>query len=217
MSTRPRTVSVKGTGLAEAQPDRTRISIQIESVNPQVSQAHDTVARRSQALLDALRQAGVADDELRTERFSVWPHHEYVEHRQVFRGYRGTQSIHVNLHGTDRASEITRVIVSHDVRAVPDVHFWVEDRETPLREARASAFADARQKAEQFATLADCQLGKVISISEFSGGWRPYQMDSDVRYSRTLASAASEEIPFEPGPGRVTAEVSIEWELLDNE
>lgn len=216
MSSRQHTISVRGTGKSEAQPDRTRITIQIESVNPQVSQAHDTVARRSKALLDALRQAGVADDELRAERFAVWPHHEYVEHRQVFRGYRGTQAIHVNLHGTERASEITRVIVSQDVRAVPDVHFWVEDRDTPLREARESAFADARQKAEQFAALAGCRLGKVVSISEFSGGWEPFR-DSSVRYSRVMSAQASEEVPFEPGPGQVTAQVSVDWELLDDE
>lgn len=207
-----RLITVSGRGVAYAKPDRARILITVESLHPEMNLAHDVVAERSRALLATLREAGTTEDEMHADRFSIWPHYEYQNRRNVFRGYLGRQRISVELDDIERVGRIVRAAVQQDVEAVPDVRFWVSDREAALGEAREAAVGDARRKAEHLASLTNCQLGEVQRIDEgqLEGG------RTMLRYAMSDAAApASEpELPVDPESQRISVDLRISWLLV---
>ena len=84
------------------------------------------------------------------------------------------------------------------------ISFTIDDSEALLDEARELAVAVARRKAEQIASLADVDLGDVISLSESSGGAPLPQI-----FARTTLDAAAEFAPTSVAPGQSTGSVSV--------
>ena len=76
-----------------------------------------------------------------------------------------------------------------------------------MRDARARAFEDAKNRAQQYAELSGLSLGKVISISEAAGGISP----QPVPMPRSEAMAAA--VPLAPGEQTVSFSVTAVWEL----
>ena len=53
-----------------------------------------------------------------------------------------------------------------DATRINSVNYSIEDDSQLVKDARARAFKDAKDRAEQYAQLSGLTLGKVISISE---------------------------------------------------
>ena len=74
------------------------------------------------------------------------------------------------------------------------------------RDARARAFEDARDRAQQYAELSGLSLGDVVSISEASGSTPPPPMPMP-------RGAMAESVPLSPGEQTVGFTVTAVWEL----
>jgi len=75
-----------------------------------------------------------------------------------------------------------------------------------VKDARARAFQDAKDRATQYAQLSGLGLGKIISISEAPGGAAP----TGIPAPRAGMQAA---VPLEPGQQTVSFSVTAVWEL----
>lgn len=74
-----------------------------------------------------------------------------------------------------------------------------------MKDARARAFQDAKNRADQYAQLSGLRLGKVISISEASGAAPTHEAPAP---PRDLSA-----VPLEPGQQTVGFSVTVVWEL----
>ena len=101
------------------------------------------------------------------------------------------------------------VIVSAggDATRINSVSYSIADDSQLVKDARARAFQDAKNRAEQYAQLSGLKLGKVISISEASGG-----ASTDASGTATRGRQ-SESVPLEPGQQTVSFSVTAVWEL----
>ncbi|HEY9305032.1 MAG TPA: SIMPL domain-containing protein, partial [Mycobacterium sp.] len=72
--------------------------------------------------------------------------------------------------------------------------------------ARARAFQDAKNRADQYAQLSGLKLGKIISISEAAGG-------SSTMPPAPPRSGMAEAVPLEPGQQTVSFSVTAVWQL----
>ena len=86
-------------------------------------------------------------------------------------GYQASNSIDVKIRKLDAASQTLALIVSTGGNAtrINSVNYSIEDDSQLVKDARARAFDDAKDRAEQYAELSGLTLGKVISISESAG------------------------------------------------
>ena len=64
------------------------------------------------------------------------------------------------------------------------MNYSIEDDSQLVKDARARAFNDAKDRAEQYAQLSGLNLGKVISISEVAGSTPPVPMPTRCRVRR---------------------------------
>ena len=202
----PRQVTVVGSGQVQGVPDTLTADVGIEFTAPDVTTAMNQTNDRQQAVINALTGAGVDRKDISTTEVSLQP--EYDSSGGAITGYRAGNSIRVKIHPADSASHVLAVIVGAggDATRINSVSYSIADDSQLVKDARARAFQDAKNRAEQYAQLSGLKLGKVISISEASGG-------ASTVPPAPPRGGAVENVPLEPGQQTVSFSVTVVWEL----
>jgi uncharacterized protein len=203
----PRQVTVMGSGQVQGVPDTLTADVGIEFTAPDVSAAMNQTNDRQQAVINALTAANVDRKDISTTDVSLQP--QFDSSGGTISGYRANNSIRVKIHPADSASHVLAVIVGTggDATRINSVSYSIGDDSPLVKDARARAFADAKDRAEQYAQLSGLTLGKIISISEASGA-APTMAPAPPR-----AGAMPSNVPLEPGQQTVGFSVSAVWEL----
>ena len=202
----PRQVTVVGSGQVQGVPDTLTADVAIQFTAPDVTTAMNQTNDRQQAVINALTGAGVDRKDISTTDVSLQP--QYDSSSGSINGYRADNSIRVKIHPTDSASHVLAVIVGTggDATRINSVSYSMADDSQLVKDARARAFQDAKNRAQQYAQLSGLKLGKVISISEASGG-------ASTTPPAPPRSGIAESIPLEPGQQTVSFSVTAVWQL----
>ena len=207
-----RSITVSGTGTAEAAPDLLTISVGVECRRDSVGDAYAGAGEASAAVSASLRQRGVAGADIRTSGLNVRA--DLVWHEgegQRVAGYIASSVLTVRLREMTSASAAISAVVDaggNDVR-LQGLELGFSDAAEVKARARAAAWKDALKSAEQFASLASARLGAVVSFTEGSG------VPAPVPLARIQRTASAEALNVEAGETSVSAGVTVVWELLD--
>ncbi|MFC7217510.1 SIMPL domain-containing protein [Streptomyces polyrhachis] len=202
----PATVSLTGSGSSSQAPDLALLSAGVEVVRPTATEAMTAQNTAAGALLEAVRELGVEERDVRTEGLSLGPTYDYSQGAAKLVGYQAAQTFTIKVRTLDRVDEVIAAVTAAtgDAGRIHGVSFDVADRRALAAEARDEAFDEARAKAQQYADLSGRTLGRLVSVSEHgSGGALPQ--------ARPMDAAA----PAPVAPGEVTYEltVSVVYEL----
>lgn len=207
-----RTVTVTGTGTAEAPPDLLTISVGVECRRDSVGAAYAGAGIASAAVSGALRQHGVGDADLRTSGLNVRPELIWRDGEgQRVAGYVASSILTVRLRDVAAASAVIAAVVDaggDDVR-LNGLELGFSDESAVMARAREAAWQDAVAAAEQYASLASARLGAVVSIAEHPLSSGPVPV---ARLERAMAADA---VSVEAGHASVGAGVAVVWELQD--
>ena len=205
-----RQVTVAGSGEVQGTPDTLNVNASIEAIAPDVTGAMNQTSDRQQAVINALVDAGVDRKDISTSQVSLQPQFSPTTDSTAISGYRASNTIDVKIRQLDAASQALALIVSTGGNAtrINSVNYSIDDDSQLLKDARARAFNDAKDRAEQYAQLSGLTLGNVISISEVAGTQPPIPMQ---RGDQEMAMAAP--VPVEPGQQTVGFSVTVIWEL----
>ena len=201
----PRQVTVLGKGQVQGVPDTLTADVSIEFTAPDVSTAMNRTNERQKAVIDALVGSGIDQKNISTTAVNLQPQYTNPEPNAApaIAGYHATNAIKVNIHPADAASRTLALIVGTggDATRINSVSYSIADDSQLVKDARARAFEDAKDRAEQYAHLSGLSLGRVISISEATGG-------ATSPMPRAMAA-----VPMEPGQQTVSFAVTVVWEL----
>lgn len=206
-------ITVTGTGRVSGTPDTLRATVGVEVERESVGAALTAANDAARQVLDALRGAGVADEDLQTLDVAVYPRFGDRAPTEggdpAIRGYVASNLVEATLGDLDRAGEILDMAVraAGDAARLHNVSFSLEDNEELVRAARQRAFTEARSNAEQYAELAGAELGDLVAISEVSS-----PVPSPMAFADTAEAAASS-VPIEPGSQAVSVTVRTVWSL----
>lgn len=200
-----RQVTVVGTGKVQGAPDTVTADVAIEVVAPDVTAAMNQASDRQRAVIDALAGRGFDTKDISTTTVSVQP--QYGDN-SVITGYRAANTIAVTIHRLDAAPAAlaTVVNVGGNSARINAVTFTIEDDSKLVSDARARAFDDARNRAQQYAELSGLSLGKIISISEAPDA-------NPSRPQPVPQGAMAADVPLQPGQQTVGFAVTAVWEL----
>ena len=200
-------VTVRGVGVARRRPDVLRVDVAVEAQGGSVDEAMGGVEGPMQAVLAALRAAGVAGADMATTSLSLRAVHD--RHGRLVTGYQAATGVAATIRDVASAGAVLAEVAraGGDATRLSGLRFDVSDDADLLAQARAEAMADARRRAEVYAGAVGCALGEVRRISETDEPAVP-------RAARMMAVAESGPVPLEGGEHEVTAAVSVEWALV---
>ncbi len=201
----PRQVTVVGSGHVQGVPDTLTADVSIEFVAPDVTAAMNQTNDRQQAVITAVAGAGIDRKDISTTDVTLQP--QYDPTGATITGYRAANSIRIKIHPADSASRVLAVVVGTGGPAtrINSVSYSIADDSQLVKDARSRAFQDAKDRAAQYAELSGLGLGKIISISEASGG-----ASTPMPAPRAGMQAS---VPLEPGQQTVSFSVTAVWEL----
>lgn len=206
MSVGPECVQVVGSGQVDVRPDAAVLDLGAESWAGTVAQAMSAASAALVHMTDALRSAGLTDQDLRTEGPST---HARTDETGRIAGYVCSFHLTARVPHAAVAADLVADALSRagDAARVHGIRYTVTDRSAAQREARSLALTDARSRAEQLAALVGRPLGRAIDIveREDDGGWQPERM-----MAVAVDSAAGE-----PGVQRIGVRVQVRWAFAD--
>jgi uncharacterized protein len=202
-----RTLSVSGSGQTSAFPDMATIQA---GVMTEAETAADAVARNNtlmQEVIRSLEQAGVASKDVSTSDFAVNPKYQQQDNQAPkLVGYIVSNMVSVRVRALDTLGTTLDRLVTAGANQINGIQFIVSKADELLDEARKSAVAAARRKAETYAAAAGVELGAVLSISE--GGYGgPSPM------ARATMMEKADSVPIAIGQQTLDVQVSVVWAL----
>lgn len=207
----PRTISVTGSGSAEAAPDLLTLSIGVECRQEDVGAAYGEAGRVSAAITAALRDYGVANPDITTSGLNVRAEVNWQEGRgQVVSGYLASSMLSVRLRELGKSSEVIAAAVAAGGNAVRlnGLELGFADPAAVTAAAREAAWQEALTTAGHFASLAGASLGKVLSLTQQTGYPAP------IPVAKMQRAAAVESLTVEAGESSISSTVNVVWELL---
>ena len=208
----PKSVMVSAAGTAYGEPDEAGFDAGVSALNADVQTATTEVTQKSQRLLGALRDAGIADKDVRTSGFTIYPEQNYDNNGQPTSvRYRVTNAVHVTVRDTAQLGALLSGSIEAGANEISNVVYTFSNQDALERQAREAAMTQARTKAEQLARFGGAELGAVARISEGSqsGGGEPlpsFRMES-------MAADASAPVPVVSGQLAVTVSVQVVFSL----
>ena len=197
-------ITVVGSGTAKAVPDVADWSFGVQSDADTASQALNETAKATRRIIDALRDAGIAKEDLRTEQVSLYPRTSNDGMSVI--GYSASSSVHATVRQLGKAGTVVDAAVSAGANQVSGPTLRVSDSRAQYRVAADAAMDDARARAEALAAKAGVTLGAPIAIVE-SGSSYPGPVYDSVR------AAAESTVPIEPGVDEISATLTVTFAI----
>jgi uncharacterized protein YggE len=193
---------VTGQGEVMAVPDIAELRLGVEVQAGTVAEAQAEASEAMDRVEQALKDNGVADKDIQTQQFSIYPVTKWISDRdeEEIVGYRVTNIVVAKIREVDKAGAIIDAVAEAggDFTRIQGISFDVDDKTSYYAQARAKAVEDASDKATQLAELAGVGLGKATYISEGAAYYAARTVD--------FAEAAAP-TPISPGELEITVYV----------
>lgn len=207
----PGTLTITGDAKAYATPNLGNINVGV--IIDRQDSAADATAQlkdRMNQILDAVKQLGITDKDMRLSAFSLAPSYDYSNGQQRLEGYTASQMVTVKTKALEKIGDILNAATDAGANMAGDVQFVVENPDAKKDEARKSAVAEAQKKAGEMATQLGVVLGSLKSYTESPSGYVPTPL-----YVRSAVggSAADSSMPLPSGEQEINMVVTLTYEI----
>jgi uncharacterized protein YggE len=204
-------VIVVGVGTASAEPEVAEVTFGVELRGDDPAAIVDEAAGKIDRAMAAGREAGVAEEDMRTTGYNLWVETIYDPERGTPTGevvYHVSHYLQATLRDTGQVGDMLASVISAGANAVSGVNFTVDDTQALVDQARQDALADAERRAQAMAEALDIELGQPTLVTEVSGGY-PVLADRGGIGGAGEAAAPS----IVPGSFSVSVSVQVAYEI----
>ena len=202
----PSLITVTGEGEVAIVPDLAILSGGVTTTGKTAREASEANARMMTAVMNALKAAGIAEQDVQTSRLSLHPVRDNKNNELRVVGFQASNQVNVKIRNTAKIADVIDRLVGAGANDISGLQFVVSSPSKPLDAAREAAIADARRKAEVYAKAANVTLGPAVSISE-EGSVMP---GPPVVMRQAARDAAA---PVSPGEQTQRISVTVSYEL----
>lgn len=192
-------LKVDGRGSVMVKPDTAVAILGVITENMQLVSAQQENSVKTSAVIRALMQAGIPSEAVQTQAYNIEPLYDYIDGKQVFRGYRVTHNSRVTIKNVNMVGKAIDAAVNAGANTVNSISFTVSDPSIYYGEALNAAIDDAMAKAAAIGMKLKIHISRVpVQIIE-----ETYQNSSPVQpfQLQTVISATV----IQPGQIEITA------------
>ena len=203
-------LDVSATGEVTRVPDIAVITAGVVTRSATAGSAIQQNASRMERVIGALKRAGVADRDIQTSSISLNPEYRYQENQPPeLVGYTASNQVTIRFRDIRNSGRILDTLVAEGANQINGPTMTIEHPESALDEARASAVAAGRARAELYARAIGKRVARILSISE-SGVHAPPQ--PPMPYAMA-ASAERADTKIMPGEQKLEVTLAMVFEL----
>lgn len=204
VSSTPTTLTVAAEGRVTRAPDIAEVSGGVVTSAPTAAAAMAENTVRMNAVVAAVKKAGIADRDIQTTGLNLQPQYRYADNQPpVLTGYQVTNTVSLRLRKLGEAGRLLDTLVGVGANQIGGPNFSVDAADEALDEARVAAVKMARTRAQLYAQAAGLRIKRIVSISE-SGAIEP-----GPRPMMVMARAVRMEAAPMVAPGEVALGVNV--------
>ena len=193
-------LKINGTATIKVEPTIAIVNLGVVTEDMNLEKAQRENAVKATAIINELLKFNISKEDISTFTYNIEPQYDYVEGKQVFRGYRVTNILSVIIKDLSKVGQIIDAAVSKGANRVDNIKFTVENSSLYYNKALSLAIINAVTKARQVQTTLKVDVFKIPykiieqssteNIQEFTDG-------------RVLAATT----PILPGQITITARI----------
>jgi uncharacterized protein len=204
-------ISVSGEANVSVAPDLAQVEGGVTSEGKTAREASETNNAAMGKVLLALKGAGIDEKDYQTSRLSLQPQYAAATPNRgtpQISGYRASNRVTIKVRDITKVANVVDMLVTAGANEIGGINFIVTQASKALDEARTSAVADARRKAEIYAKAAGVTLGEPLSIVEEGAAPPPV-----FRSKMAAPMAGSAPTPVAPGEELLSISVNVTWAI----
>lgn len=196
------TITVTGNGTVNATPDKASFNFGVQANAGTAAEANDKANTQAHAIIDALKNAGVAAGDIQTSSVSLWP--QTSSDGQTVTGFQASISVSVS---TDiaKAGSLVDAAVGAGANQIDGPNLSVGDQSSYYAQALKLAVDDAKTQAQAIADAAGLTLGGIVHIT--NTGSTP----SPIYFQRGFDAVGKASTPIEAGSQQIQATVTVTY------
>jgi hypothetical protein len=214
-------ISVTGQGESVSVPDIATFNFSVSADAKNVSDAQAEVTKSTDAILAGLKDLGIAEKDIKTIDYSVYPKYSYTStlcmngycppSKQILDGYTVNQSMMIKVRKTSDAGKALALVGDKGATNVSGLNFTTDDPDKNQNEARAKAIDNAKLKADDLAKHLGVRIVRVVGYTDnFNNPTPIYGMG----YGAGPMMKSTDSTPTVPtGENKTTASVTVTYEI----
>jgi uncharacterized protein YggE len=206
-----RQLSVVGDGQVYVAPDIAYINVGVHSQADTVTDALAQNNAQAQTIKDTLVAQGVAEGDIQTSSFNVYPQSSYDNFGNITNSFFSVDNtVYVTVRDLNNLGKILDTVATSGANNIYGITFDLQEKTPAQSDARALAVESARSQAQELADLAGVKLGKIISIStsySYPVQYYGYGMGGGG------AAPAASSVPVSAGQMQIDSQVTVVYEL----
>ena len=205
-------IVVSETGEVYAKPDLAIITFTVLKEAKTVANAMNENSATMNNVIEAVKEQGVEDKDLKTTSFNIYPRYEYSEGtygKRVLVGYEVVQNLEVKIRNLEKIGTIIEKATSSGANEASDLQMTIDNQDELKKQAREQAIATAKTRAGELAFQLGVKLGKVVSFNE--SFYVPYY-DSGA-YTMKEGMGGGEIPNIQTGENKISVSVVITYEI----
>lgn len=204
--TEPTTLTLTGSAQVSAPADYAQVLIGVRTTEKTVGEASTKNAAAIQAVLNALKQAGVKEEDIVTASYDVTVEYDYNSFGRTLTGYTVMNQMNVTLRDMTCIGATLDLATQAGANEISSISFLSSHATEAQDEALTLAIQEAARRAKLMAEAAGMQLGRLISMSSSFSGYSVSRSYDFVAAEKTSNSVI-------PDAQTLTASVTVVYEL----
>ena len=209
------TINVGGTGPISMTPDEAIVYLGVQTQSTDAVTAQQENAGKMEKIIQALKDAGISEDDMETSGYSIYPMRSYEKPEPTITGYTVSNQLKVTVKNIDEVGDVIDTAVDAGVNEVQGVSFTLSDmvRQDAREQALENAVKAARADADTLANAQDVAIVGPLEVITSGGSIStpyptPYEAVEEMAYAGIAART-----PIQPGDVSVTAYVQVIYQF----
>jgi hypothetical protein len=206
------TINVEGSSEITVDPDEAEVRAGVSIVDVSADLAQNQVNSAINNIINALKDEGIAEDDMSTERLSLYEERRWENGKSTAVGWRATQILKIKTADLSKVGTIVDIAVDNGANQIDNINFGLsEEKEQEYKkQALAQATTNAKEKAETIADSLGVKLDRIKTVSESEFYFRPYAYAMEKTAGEAAVAEAAQVLP---GDVEITARISIVYNI----